>query len=85
MPFLALTHRGITQAKASIWCGSDLVTEQEHANLLAHGVDITRLSYALQNADVKLIRRAVDTIAEHHPGEPVWIESIALDSLETQE
>ena len=85
MPFLALTHCGIAQANAAIWCGGDLVTEHEPADLLARGVDSTRLSYPLQNADVNLIKLAVDTMTEHHPGEPVWIEAVALDSLETQE
>ena len=92
MPFLALTDNGLAEAtdgsritSAAIWCGSDLLTQEQHAELLKRGFDVTRFSYDLSNAAVDQIAKAVDTMTEHHPGETVWVESAAIQWCQTKE
>jgi len=31
------------------------------------------------NADKAIIERALSTIEEHHPGESIWVESVAFE------
>ena len=79
MVFLAITpaglHHAITLAKASsfaIWCGADAITESEYEKL--RGLNISRFTYALAGESHDVIERALETIAEHHPGSTIWVE-----------
>lgn len=39
------------------------------------GVDLSRLIYPLSGESSVVIAGALETIAEHHPGESIWVES----------
>lgn len=80
MVFLALTATGLAEAIAlskersfPIWCGSDAIGEDEYQKL--SGVDLSRFAYPLSEEPNEVVAGALETIAEHHPGENIWVES----------
>ena len=82
MVFLALTAEGLADAIAlskakpfPIWCGSDAISATEYQTL--SGVDLTRFIYPLSGQSSDVIAEALETIAQHHPGENIWVESNA--------
>jgi len=81
MVFLALTRSGLDELIAlrktpdvAIWCGSNVLSEAEYAAL--SGVNISRFNYPLESRDDKAFQCALETIADHHVDEKIWIESI---------
>ncbi|WP_442783428.1 hypothetical protein, partial [Collimonas fungivorans] len=83
MVFLALTRSGLDEAIAlnenadgAIWCGCDVITEYEFSGL--NGRNISRFNFALFGADDETFSGALATIADHHPNERVWIESVSI-------
>ncbi|ANH73067.1 hypothetical protein ACS15_3485 [Ralstonia insidiosa] len=79
MVFLAITPEGLqralqlaSDANLPIWCGSDAVSDAEYSKLA--GRNVSRFVYPLHGASAEVLQGAVDTIAEHHPGEQVWVE-----------
>ncbi|KQZ43972.1 hypothetical protein [Duganella sp. Root1480D1] len=79
MVYLAVTSHGLKHAlravekcAAPIWCGSDAISESDFENL--DYASLTRFSYPLGGEDQEVLAGAVETIQEHHPGEPIWIE-----------
>lgn len=84
MVYFALTPQGLNEilatpevAKVSVWCGTNALSEAEFAKL--ERSNVTRLTYSLASADKATIQRALSTIKEHHPGERIWIESVAFE------
>ncbi|KHK51868.1 hypothetical protein PI87_20145 [Ralstonia sp. A12] len=82
MVFLATTSEGLQRALElagsaglPIWCGSDAVSDADYSKLA--GRNVSRFAYPLHDASAKTLQDAVDTIAEHHPGESVWVEHAA--------
>lgn len=80
--FLAITPSGLRQAIAlsevsrfAIWCGANAISQSEYAAL--HDSDVTRFTYALDRESPEVVRRAIETIAEHHPDATIWIEHCA--------
>lgn len=80
MVFLAITPQGLKEAvhlaqpnNSPIWCGADAISESEFTAL--HGVNLTRFDYSLCGETQEVILEALDTIAEHHPNERVWVEN----------
>lgn len=81
MVFLALTRSGLDEAIAlnesaggAIWCGCDVITEYEFSDLI--GRNVSRFNFALFGAVDETFSGALATIADHHPTEKIWIESI---------
>ena len=79
MVFLAITPEGLQRALQlagdtglPIWCGSDAVSDADYGKLA--GRNVSRFVYPLRGASAEALQGAVDTIAEHHPDEPVWVE-----------
>jgi len=77
--FLATTHEGLLEAvtlagptHSPVWCGAGLADATDVDAMRRHGRALTVFAYALDSADA--IEDALATIAEHHPGERVWIE-----------
>jgi hypothetical protein len=80
--FLAITPAGLRDALRScgeqatpVWCGSDAVSEADHASLT--GANVTRFTYPLLGQHVDVLAGAIDTIEQHHPDETVWVEKCA--------
>ncbi len=84
MVYFALTPQGLKEilatpeaAKVPVWCGANALSEADFAKL--ERSNVTRFTYSLANADKATIRRALSTIEEHHPGEHIWVESVAFE------
>ena len=80
MVFLAITPKGLAEAldlaKANaypVWCGSDAIGEAEYSN--RKGANLSRFIYPLSGQPESIIEGALETIAEHHPDETIWVES----------
>lgn len=77
MIYLAITPAGLAEAlraaspSDAVWCGSKAIGEGEFAALKRPG--LTRFIHDLEDAD--RVAAALDTIADHHPGETVWVEA----------
>jgi hypothetical protein len=83
MIYFALTPRGAHELlnspdvkNAHIWCSADALSEAEFGKLERRNV--TRFTHSFANADKATIEDALSTIDEHHPGERIWVESVAL-------
>jgi hypothetical protein len=77
MPLLARTRHGLESAIANgqvVWCGSELVSAEEHRRLVQDGANLTRFTYSLAELTPGLVERAVATVQEHCPGEEVVVE-----------
>ena len=84
MVYLVLTPQGLTEilatpeaAKVPVWCGANALSEAEFAKL--ERSNVTRFTYSFANADKATIQSALSTIQEHHPGERIWVESVAFE------
>lgn len=85
MIFLALTRCGLNEAielcecvDGVIWCGSDAISEHEFRGLTE--LTVTRFTYPLEGADAETLADVLATIAEHHPGKKIWVESTLQSS-----
>ena len=81
MVFLAISPEGLqralqlaSEANLPFWCGSDAMSEADYGKLA--GRNVSRFVYPLRGASTEVQQGAVETIAEHHPGEPVWVEHL---------
>jgi hypothetical protein len=52
-----------------------VLTNEELATLRAAGGNVSDFNYTIELHEVEVISGAVETIKEHHPGEPVWVEA----------
>jgi len=59
---------------ASVWVGSDGLSDAEYNQAGESGVKISRFIYPFAEADAGTIERAVATVIQHHPNETVWVE-----------
>lgn len=82
MVFLAITPKGLAEAldlakanSSPVWCGSDAIGEAEYSN--RKGAKLSRFIYPLSGQPEYIIEGALETIAEHHPEETIWVESHA--------
>lgn len=77
MPVLILTAAALSEftrsasGVVSIWLPASVASASELGSLRSAGFDVTQLLY-----DVRTqmdLDRAVDTVSEHHPSEPVQV------------
>ena len=66
---------------ASVWIGSDGLSDAEYNQAGERGVKISRFIYPLAEADAGTIERAVATVIQHHLNETVWVERPNASSL----
>ena len=52
----------------------DVLNENEIAELRANGVIVTNFTCPIDPANPQAMGIALDTIARHHPGEPIVVE-----------
>ncbi|MFZ6679443.1 hypothetical protein [Undibacterium sp. Tian12W] len=81
MVFLAFTRQGLDELIAlnkasvlSVWCGSNVLTEAEYDDM--SGKNISRFVYPLASPADADFSCALETIADHHPGEKIWVENL---------
>jgi hypothetical protein len=82
MVFLAITSTGLAEAlrvasaeNGAVWCSADALSEEEFEACGAP--DLTRFTFSLQDVDAACLAGALATIAEHHPGQHIWVEGRA--------
>ena len=80
--FLAITPAGLAQALATagqqdaVWCGSDAIDQESYERLPSP--QPSRFDFPLGGDDgAETIAGTLPTIAEHHPGLPIWVETSA--------
>ncbi len=80
MIFLAVTPDGLAKALAAasdadaVWCGSDAIDAETYRANAVRG--LSRFDYSLAGADAAdTLEGALWTIAEHHPGQTIWVEA----------
>ena len=64
----------IYTGKYPVWVGGGVFTDIEISTVREKGVDLTTFSYLINPSDDEAIEEALVIIAEHHPGERVWLE-----------
>ena len=80
MPFLALTRASVASVvqnrtpPACLWIGCDVLSDGEVQKLRLEGTDISVFIHPVRTKEE--IEDAVPTLREHHPDEPVWVESV---------
>lgn len=57
-----------------VWVNHGVLTAEELASLRTAGVDLTSLSSPMDPAKAGELAETLVTIAEHHPGERLWVE-----------
>ncbi len=81
MAFLVLTRAGLDSLveqygglPANLWVNEGVLSGQELADIRAEGGWVTHFTYFISPTDRAGINAALDTIADHHPGEAVFAE-----------
>ena len=59
---------------AAIWAGSDALGVDEHRQLVAEGLRVTRFTHPLSGDSAEALENDLETVREHHPGETVWVQ-----------
>jgi hypothetical protein len=66
-------HR-IDVDRDAIWVGADVLTQTELADLRGSGFNVTVFAHRL---DPEHLDGDIGTVAEHHPGQVLWVETLA--------
>jgi hypothetical protein len=81
MAFLVLTRTGFEQLTdlfgqlpSPMWVTAGVLSEAELNRLREQGADITDFIHPIAIDDRVGVEDAVGTIAEHHPGQAIWVE-----------
>ena len=84
MVYLAIEPSAVAEAieltrqnGAALWLGVDAIGPEEHARLCKSGLNITRFTYPLSGASEATLSQSIATVAQHHPGETLWVQSVA--------
>ncbi len=64
----------IHTGKYPVWVGGGVLSDIEISTVREKGVDLTGFSYLINPTDDETIKEVLEIIAEHHPGERVWLE-----------
>jgi hypothetical protein len=79
--FLALGSNAAAEAVgaarlcgAAVWVGSDAMSHDDHYRIASEGVNLTRFEYPLSGVDASVVEEAVEMVAQHHPGETIWVQ-----------
>ena len=82
MVHFALTPQGfaeaiaLAQGKHAVWCTASAASQEQIAAMQADNV--SRFVYTLAEllSDPSQMAGALDTIAQHHPDERIWVEHV---------
>ena len=81
MVFFVVTRQGYDELRrlcvevpTPLWAAKDALSEGEIESLRAAGANVSIFSDAMSPDDSDLIEGSLWTIAEHHPGERIWVE-----------
>lgn len=62
----------IDRDRDAIWVGADVLSAIEATNLRASGFNLTVFAHRL---DPQRLAGDIGTVAEHHPGQVLWVET----------
>ena len=84
MVIFALTRNGFEEIQSvlgpletSLWVNGEVLSQGEQARLRQDGIPLAVFTRCIDPSDREAVRDAVDTIAEHHPEERIWVERSA--------
>jgi hypothetical protein len=86
MVLFILTREGYEDVRSlvptsKVWVNIGVLSDTEIADLRCSGVDLTNFTRSLDDLYSGQLQLALHTIAEHHPGERIWVEThVDLDS-----
>ncbi|PAT42458.1 hypothetical protein [Vandammella animalimorsus] len=82
MVILATTRQGFESLRALIdtgahpvWVGASVLTAGEIQTWRARGLDLTVFDHDIDPRHPGQLAAALDTVAEHYPGEVVWVDA----------
>ena len=78
MVYLILEARALNEViklpGVAIWAGSNVLTELNHKELVAEGINVTRFNHPISGVNRSELEEALETIEEHHPAESIWVQ-----------
>ena len=81
MVVLALTRGGYDDLRkhtanipSPLWVAAGVLSEPEIEQLRGAGVEVTDFTHQIIPSDTSAIEGAIETIAQHHPGQTIWVE-----------
>ena len=79
MLLFILTREGYEDVRSLVatnvvWVNSGVLSNAEITDLRSRGIDLTCFAHPIDWRDGDQMDNSVDTIAEHHPGERIWME-----------
>ena len=81
MVYLILTRKGytdlqqvFTEPQNSFWISGNILSKEEAENHWLKKVNLTILNDQINVENTRGIQEALLEIAEHHPGETIWLE-----------
>jgi hypothetical protein len=80
MVLFVLTREGYCDVSALIpshptWINADVLSETEIKALREGGADLSTFTAPIDPLEWSEIQNAIETIALHHPGERIWVET----------
>lgn len=80
MIYLILTRAGLDSIRTRmdftrdvLWVSADVLTPDDKADFRDKGCNLSWFTHALDASD---LASDIATIAEHHPGQAIWIEAV---------
>lgn len=81
MVFFALTRQGLDEfarhfgrLPSPLWVNKGVLSREELDDLRARGGDVTDFAHMIGAEDAAALQQALADIAQHHPGERIWVE-----------
>jgi hypothetical protein len=80
MVLFILTREGYEDVRSlvstsAVWINRSVLSEAEIAELRSSGVDLSCFTEPIDGLNESEMQYAIDTIAEHHPGQRIWVET----------
>jgi hypothetical protein len=66
--------KSVLSKEITLWIGSDVLSDSELAELRESGIQVTNFSFKINLFDKELLDSAIETIKEHHPKQPIFME-----------
>lgn len=58
-----------------LWVSGGILTREQLTTLRSTGVHVTEFTHEVRPRNTETLAHAIDVIREHHPDEPIWVES----------
>ena len=58
-----------------LWVSGGILAHDRLTTLRSTGVHVTEFTHEVRHENTETLAHAIDVIREHHPDEPIWVES----------